>query len=124
MTDMVISGNSCHIDCWSSRFSVEDYSIIFETWMNKSNLQDLRSSIVPGAVRQLYKILGRPHFSDTTWQGNNTIQLIPKSDTQMDKMRGKNYVVFPKNIVTSPIEGDKGWIWVKLESFVSGSSEV
>lgn len=124
MSDLLISGNHCHINCMCSRWDTENFNIIVETWLSKSELQNLRSSIVPGAVTELYKVLGRPFFSDSTWQGNNSLQLIPISDNLLDKMRGKNYVVFPKNIMTSPIQGDKGWIWVKIEAFASGSSEV
>jgi len=121
--DMLITGHSCVIQCWCSRWDVGDYGMILETWLNKSDLQSLRDSITPQAVGELFKILGRPHHYDTTWSGENTIELIPIPDRQLSNMRSKE-VVFVKNITDSPVEGDKGWIHVKIECVASGSGDL
>lgn len=93
--------------------------------MKKSDLQNLRSSITPGAVGTLYEILGEPHFYDTTWQGNNTIVLSPHPSSQLYKMRrGRDTVCYCRNITTRPIGGDAGFIEVKLECSLSSNQEI
>jgi len=124
MTDLVISGNNCYIDCWAGRWDVQNYSVILETWMKKSDLQDLRNSIRPQAVGELYKILGRPLFFDKSWTGNNTLEIIPNANTNLDKMRGKNYLIYVRNIIDSPLPGDSGWLFCKIEGFISGSGDL
>jgi len=123
MLDITISGSECSIDCYTSRFDTQNYNIIFETWLKKSDYQDLRNSIRPGATGELYKILGRPRMYDKSWTGSNTIQLIPTAGSNFSTMRGKK-VVFIKNISSSPIKGPSGWIACKLECVVSGSGSL
>lgn len=55
------------INCWCSRWDVDNYSIVAETWLKKNDLQTLRNNIRPGATKELYRILGRPRFTDTSW---------------------------------------------------------
>ena len=124
--DLNISGNNCSIDCWCSRWDVQDYSIIIETWLTKSELQDLRNSIRPGAVGELYKILGRPLYYDSSWDGSNTLKFTPdtNSHSTLYKMRGGVKLGYVKNITTSPLPGDSGWINVKLDCYISGSGKL
>jgi len=126
--DLVISGNNCHILCWTKRWSVSNYSLTLETWMSKSDLQDLRNSVVPGASSELYSILGRKYFFDQTWQANNTIVLIPQDTTygNLSMMRPEK-VVFVKSIVDNPCEGQMGrdgYLNVKLEFNPSGNQNL
>jgi len=123
MTDITISGNTCSVDCFCSRWDVQNYNVILETWMKKSDLQSLRTSITPQAVGELYTILGRPRYYDSTWQGNNTITVIPTSDTQMAKMR-RQKTLFVKNISDSPIGGPSGYLNVKIECMISGTGNL
>jgi len=119
MTDLIISGNSCYIECFASRYDLQNYNIIIETWLKKSELQDLKDSIRPGAVNELYNIMGRPRFYDTSWRGYNTIQIKAVPGEQTYYMRG-NKVVFVKNISSSPLEGPSEWLNCKLECTISG----
>jgi len=126
--DLIISGNSCSINCYTKRWDVQDYNVILETWMSKSNLQALRNSIVPNATKELYQIMGKKFFYDQTWQGNNTIRLIPQATTQgtLSNMRGEK-VVFVKSITDNPCKGQmgkNGYLNVKMEFNISANSSL
>ena len=111
------------IDCWCSRWDVQNYNVIIETWLKKADLQTLRDNITPGAIGELYVVLGRPRFFDSTWQGNNTIMLSPNSDYQLSNMR-KETLGFVKTITTNPVGADSGWINCKIELAISGSGDL
>ena len=96
-------GDSDYLDCRCSRWDVSDYSIIIETWLKKDDIQTLLSNIVPGAVGELYKILGKPLYYDKTWTAGNTIKFLPTpSSNHMQDSNLKNMsdetVAYPKNI--------------------------
>jgi hypothetical protein len=97
-----------------------------ETWLKKSNVQLLWNNITPGACKEMYSILGLPKFYDQTFTRNNTLRLIPNPSSNSSNlafMRGER-IGYIKNITTSPLEGDKGWLNVKLEFYTSSSSEL
>lgn len=121
--DLVISGNGCWMCCWCSRWDNNNYSTIIETVTTKDELDELRSSITPGAVGELYTILGKPTYYDKTWDGSNTIKLIPNTAKQLGRMR-TDKVMFVKNINTSPLEGPDGYISMKIEGLTSGSGDL
>lgn len=119
-----LTGND-FICCNCSRWDTNNYSIVIETWLTKSDLQILRDNITPGAVGELYKILGEPTYYDKTWEGRNTIMLIPQDTSQgtLSNMRGEK-VCFPKTITTSTMKGDDGWIMCKIEAYISGNQNL
>jgi len=121
--DINISGNSCSIDCWTTRWDVQNYSVIIETFMNKSDLQDLRDSMTPQATGELYTILGRPKYYDSTWSASNTLKITPTTSTQMSKMRN-DLVGFVKNVNDSPMGANTGLLTVKLEFLISGAGSL
>jgi hypothetical protein len=123
MVDMILSGSACYIECGTSRYTIQNYTFIFETWLTKSQLQDLRASIRPGATGELFKVLGRPRNYDKSWSGANTIQFIPIAGSKMSERRGKR-IGFVKSIRDSTIEGDKGHLFVKIECLVSGQGDL
>jgi hypothetical protein len=126
-----------YIDCWCSRWSVDDFSVTIETWVSDSELNTILNNIVPGAAGELYQILGRPHMYDQTWEGNNTLRIVPNRytsyDTFSDEWQGTNTstlykmrndtIIYIKNITTHPVSYTD-WIHIKLEGYVSGSSEL
>jgi hypothetical protein len=118
---------SDYIDCKCSRWDVQNYSVIVETWINKNEYQYIVNNIRPGAVGELYKILGKPLYYDSSWDGSNTLRLLPTpssslmSDSTLSKMR-KETLIYPKNITTSPISED--WISLKIEGLISGSTDL
>jgi len=113
---------SDHINCWCTRWSVSNYSITIETILNKTDLGTLQSNTVPGAVGELYKVLGKPRFYDKTWTGSNTLMLSPSSNVQSNlKNMRDDKLIFVKNMTSSPFEGDQGYLQVKIEGYISGS---
>jgi len=118
------SGNS-YITCYASRWDDSNYSVTIETWLKKSDLNLLRTNIRPGAVGELYTILGKPKFYDKSWSTKNTITIYPNSGSYRDNsnlmnMRNKQ-TLYVKNISDNPIAGNSGWINVKIEGNVSSS---
>lgn len=107
------------VECWASRWDVQNYSVIIETWVKKSEMQSLRNNMTPGAVGELYTILGRPRYYDSTWQKNNTIKLKPHPSSQLSKMRNE-CLIFPKNVTEHIIDGDQEWVGLKIEGLISG----
>lgn len=122
MNDLIISGNSCYIKCKCSRWDVQNYNVIIETWLNKSNYEDLRDSVRPGAVGELYNILGRPRYYDKSWRSYNTLWIYPDttSNSNLKNMRDGNTLIYVKNINSSPVAGASGWINIKIEGMISG----
>lgn len=111
------------INCWCTRWDVQNYNVILETFVNKTDLQSLRSNITPGATGELYTVLGRPRYYDSTWQGENTIMLSPNPEHQLSNMRNDT-LIFVKNITDQPFDGPSGYINVKIEGLVSGSGNL
>jgi len=123
-------GTSDFLDVKCSRWDVQDYSVIIETWMKKSDVDTLMDNIIPGAVGELFKILGRRHMYDTTWSAENTIKFLPtpsSNDMGASTLRNmrKETIAFVKNVVLHPIPNSaEGWIGCKIEAMVSGSGDL
>ena len=113
---------SAFVDCACNRWDTNNYSIVIETWLNKSQLNSLRIGLTPGAVGELYKILGRPTYYDQTWQSENTLRIVPVSSS-VDGMRTEK-TIYVKSLSDSPIPGTSGWLSVKIEGLISGSSNL
>jgi len=117
-----------YIDCRCSRWDVQNYDVIVETWLKKSDLITLRDNTVPGAVGELYTILGKPRYYDQTWQGNNTLYLKPNpapEDMTMSNLENmkEDCYIYVQNITEHPIT-NTDWISVKIEGKLSGSSAI
>jgi len=112
-----------YIECGCSAFSVSNYSVSFETWLTKSQLSTLNDNIIPGAVKEIYTILGRPTYWDMTFSGENTLRLVPicSGTSNLSNMRHE-YIIYPKTIGTSPVEGNSYYIKCKIDSYLSGTS--
>lgn len=136
-SSMSIDANH-YIDCWCSRWDVQNYNVIVETWVDKTDINTIRSHIRPGAVGELYTILGRPRFFDKSWQGKNTILLKPNKYTQyektandytgdnqssLDSMRDDT-LIFVKNITEHPIGPNNEFVEIKIEGYISGSGSI
>jgi hypothetical protein len=117
-----LTGND-FICCNCSRWDTQDYNIVIETLLTKSQLQTLRNNITPGATGELYQVLGKPHYYDQTWNGENTLKLHPNQAniSTLPAMREEK-LIYVKNLVTNPIEGSSGLINVKIEGYISGST--
>lgn len=111
------------INCWCSRWDVQNYNVVVETWISGGALQTLQDNIVPGAVGELYTVLGRPRYYDSTWQGKNTLLLSPNDFRNLSNMRNDT-VIFVKNITTNAIDGPSNYFNVKIEGLISGSGNL
>jgi len=125
-------GGNDFVDCRCSRWDVQNYNVVIETWVKEAQLQLIKNNTIPGAVGQFTDILGRPRYYDQTWNafGNgNTLRLLPTpSSSKMNTSNLRNMrqetLIFPKNITTHPIVGSKGWINIKIEGAISGNSDL
>ena len=111
------------ISCMCTRWDQNDWNITVETFLNKGSSQTLMDNTKPGAVGELYEVLGSKVHYDMTWEGKNTLKLSPNSnaDSTLSDMRDDT-IVYVKNLTTSPVRGAEGWINVKIEAVKSGSS--
>ena len=108
-----------------SRWDVNDYSVVVSSWFNKADAQTIRNNIKPGAVGELYEILGRKHYYDKTWDGSNTLKILPTpSSSEMGNSNLKNMrsetLIYVKNITEHPINNTE-WIELKIDGMISGS---
>jgi len=125
------------IDCWCSDWKISNYEFSIETWLTKEDSDKLKAHIVPGAVRELYSILGNPQYIDTTYDASNTITIVPNIYTYKKSGSSYNYsgnnrsilnqmisttTIFPKTLSEGIINGDSSWINIKIEGFISGST--
>jgi len=109
-----------------SRWDTSNYQLIVETWLKKDDVNTLFDYMKPGAVGELYKILGRPTYYDKTWGTHgmsNTLRVVPTGNSQLQQMREEK-IIYVKNVTTHPIAGSQGWIEIKLEGYLSGSQNL
>ena len=129
-------GNN-YIEGWCSRWDIDNYNIIVETWLKKEDLQTLKNHIRPGAVKELKRVIYSPKFYDSTWGGHNTLLLVPNiyskwnvfvgydenekinPPSKLKEMRSEK-TVFVKNITEHTINGNDEFIEIKLEAAISG----
>ena len=109
---MPSAGAANFIQCWCTRFDEDNFSIVLETFLTSANRNLLFSHIVPGAQRELYNILGKPKFIDSTYSKENTLFLEPVSGYGLSSVR-KSREVACKNASDTIITPD--WFNVKLE---------
>lgn len=112
-----------YINCWCTRWDETNWDIIIETFLDKSSVQTLINNTTPGAVGELYEVLGSRVYYDKTWEGNNTLKFSPNSGCKVSTLKDmrEDKIVYVKNLTTSPIEGANGLINVKIEAIKSGS---
>jgi len=130
--------SGAYVECWCSRWSVDNYNIVIETWLKKEHLQRLIEGITPGATAEMFNILGLPKFYDKTWSGKNTIRLYPnlykkkvigesrENETipsNLPYMR-KEVTVYPKTITTEDVESNSAWVHLKLDCATSSNIEL
>ena len=65
------------IQCWCNRWDEGNWDVTVETMMDAHDRNYLFSKIRPGAVKELYNILGTPYYRDITWKSGNTLILEP-----------------------------------------------
>lgn len=76
--NLQIKGASFTAEYICSRWDEDNWNVTIEIVANKETRDTLLGNITPGAVAELYTILGEPKFIDTTFSSGNTIWIIPK----------------------------------------------
>lgn len=109
---------SNYVDCFCTRWDVSDYEVTIETFLKKDDLYNIKNNVYPGATEELFKILGKPTYYDTTYNGDNTLEFEPLEE--MDDLREKK-LVYIKSISDSPAAARSGYLNLKLTGYISGS---
>jgi len=101
-----------YVDCWCSRWTEGKWDVIIESTMSEEGRDYLFSNLVPGAYKELFNVLGTPHYVDTTWSSGNTIRLSPKENWGINDLENDRIIVV-KNISDDVVTNKK--INVKIE---------
>jgi len=75
-----------YIDCWCTRWDESNWDVIVETFLSSGARNMLFKNVAPGAIRELYNILGRPKYIDTTYSSGNTLILSPLSNYPLSSL--------------------------------------
>ena len=105
---------SHYIDCWCTRWDEGNWDVTFETFLGSGARNFLFQNVIPGAVRELYNILGTPNFIDTTYSSGNTIIIEPVSNYGLSSVRQRRMIGI-KSISDTIINPD--YISVKIEGY-------
>jgi hypothetical protein len=118
--------NDNYVEGRCSMWNVTDYTLTVDTWLKEESVKILRQHMVPGAVGELYQILGRPTYYDKTWESKNTLILKPIPTSQRSRFSNlhlmrSDTVIYPKTFTEHPIE-TTDWIEVKIDAYVSSNA--
>jgi len=102
-----------HLECNIGRWDENNYDITIETYMVSGVRDTLYRNLRPGAVRELYKVLGKPTFIDSTYCSANSIIISPKGGYNISSIRERRIVAvksisdtfLTKNFFAVKIEG-------------------
>ena len=83
----IIYSGSSYIQVPCSRWDEDGWNVSLEFIASSSNRNTLLNNIVPGAVGELYNILGTPKYIDTTYNSGNTLWLTPILGTSLYSLR-------------------------------------
>ena len=99
----------------------KDFKIAIEGVVSREQLDALNDSIVPGAVGEMYKLFGRPRYFDKTWDGENTVEVIPIRMINSGLWKAKySFVGYPETLSFSPVEANDNFYDIKVNFAVSG----
>ena len=73
---LIYSGSS-YFYFYPTRWDEDNWSVVIETFLTDVHRDLLFANVVPGAVAELYNILGRPKYIDTTYNSGNTLIIVP-----------------------------------------------
>jgi len=111
-----------YINCKCSRWDIQDYTFVIETWLTKSQLKTIRDHIRPGAVGEFVKLYERPIYKDKSWKNDNTLMFSPDTlNSSTLKAMRQERLMYVKNITDIPLTGPSKLLNVKIEGYVSGN---
>ncbi|RLA81652.1 MAG: hypothetical protein DRG33_00085 [Deltaproteobacteria bacterium] len=79
------NGDATYVKC--SRWDEDNWNVMIEFIAGKSERDAILSNITPGAVAELYNILGEPKFIDTTYCSGNTLWIEPVAGWNLAQLR-------------------------------------
>jgi len=103
-----------YIECFCNRWDEDNWSVIIETFMRSGARNELFTYVTPGAVKELYSILGDPYFIDTTYASANTLIFEPQHGFGISSLREKR-MIGVKNISDSFI--NPNYFNIKIEGY-------
>jgi len=87
-TVKIVLPNETVIFAPCAEFDETNYEVILDIELKRADRDQLLSKITPGAISELYNILGEPRFIDTTYSSGNTLWIYPLSGTGLYSLRG------------------------------------
>jgi len=75
------------IRCWNTRWDCGNYDHTIETFMSPCDRNFLFRNVVPGAVAELFKVLGQPYYIDTTYSSSNSLKIECLSGYGLSSLR-------------------------------------
>jgi len=76
-----------NITCWGTRWDEGNWDVAIETFVTAQDRDMIAGNVTPGAVRELYNVLGTPNYIDTTYASSNTIKFIPRDGYGISGLR-------------------------------------
>lgn len=101
-----------YVDCFCTRWDEGNWDVTIETFLESANRDALFANVTPGAVRELYNVLGTPKYIDTTYESGNTLIYEPTHGFGLSSLRQKRTIAV-KNISDSFIH--RNYFNVKIE---------
>jgi hypothetical protein len=106
------------INCWCTRWDVQDNSVIIETFLNKSQVETLQDNIVPGAVSELFTVMGKTTYYDTSFGDNALLFKTKKSpDSELVNMRNE-FTGYIKTLTINPVKNNQ-YLNILLECVIA-----
>lgn len=103
------------IRCWCNRWDRDNYLHTLEVILNTSDRNYLTRNITPGAVKDLFTILGETTYIDTTYASSNTLVVEPISGYAVSSLRSYTKIGV-KNVSDNFI--NKDLFKVKIEGYI------
>jgi len=75
------------IRCWNTRFDEGNWDCTIETFLDPCDRNFIARNITPGAVKEMYNILGTPTYWDITYNSGNTLTFLPIGGTGLSGLR-------------------------------------
>jgi len=86
-----------YFSCPISRWQEDNWNVIIETFLESGNRNSLFANVIPGAVREIYNILGTPKFIDISYSSGNTLIIEPQAGYGISSLR-QSRTIGVKNI--------------------------
>lgn len=78
---------SNYVDVPISRWDEGNWNVVIEFFLGSGNRNTLFKHAIPGAVAEMYTILGEPTYYDTTFSSSNTWIIEPISGYGLSSLR-------------------------------------